>query len=151
MKWSRNFEKCTSCKTTILKHKGNGLCTRCYDTYRLIKKVETSTNLKLEYSGYLAFNDLKNFDKFDKVEQIELIKQTILSNRIYDLVLYGKIENQELQCDVMRIEDIYRRIAQKANCKQYSNTGKMTLFMKEFDEKQRKIIVLSLLKILILK
>jgi hypothetical protein len=65
------YEKCITCATTEIRHKGNGLCLRCYDKNRLknpkrveqVKKIKDnwykknktkpSYTLKLRYFQYL--------------------------------------------------------------------------------------------------
>lgn len=34
-KWSRNHTECVNCHTTTFKHKGRGLCCKCYESKRI--------------------------------------------------------------------------------------------------------------------
>ena len=54
-KWSRKFERCIECNTSKFKHKGSGLCVRCFDKRRY------KTNPKVK--GYRDKYTKNNRDK----------------------------------------------------------------------------------------
>ena len=59
-RWSRKFEECIKCKKIKFKHKGNGLCLRCFDKKRYI----TNPNIKKSRDKYRRNNKDKITTKF---------------------------------------------------------------------------------------
>ncbi len=45
-KWSRYYESCRNCKTTLIKHRSNGLCSRCYYKSNEFKDICRDSRIK---------------------------------------------------------------------------------------------------------
>ena len=112
MNWSRNHERCTSCKTTLFKHKGNGLCAKCYPIDREIKKMKSLNEKKLDI--YIIKNifipDIPKLKSKDVRTQKEIIQKEIEFKKLRYLRQYGCIESGDIVVNIVLLENILNEI-----------------------------------------
>lgn len=63
-KWSRKYDRCKNCETISVKHKGNGLCVKCWE--RLIRnKTPKRNKWQKQYRENNMDKIRKNNDKYN--------------------------------------------------------------------------------------
>ena len=116
MKWSIKNDYCISCNSTYYKHKGKGLCSKCYSISTEIKKLDNASeneldNFILKYISSLDKNKLKSLDINMQKEEI---KNIIISKKLKYLIQYGQIESNKIKVDIVKIETILNEISRRA-------------------------------------
>ena len=153
MGWSKHFEKCKSCNTTLFEHKGNGYCTRCYSAIKEITALNQAFGQTLEMFIY-KYIPVQEVQKI-KAESIEMQKKTlekcIIYKRLHYLKLYGEIDSDSVDVDILKLENIFNDIALRVTNQGRFYTNKLLYFDTRFSKEQRKIIALRLLLMLINK
>lgn len=153
MIWSIKHGKCINCFTTLLKHKAKGYCTKCYPIIKKIEAVDSVDENEL-YSlrvRYLSVKHPLNNDLTEKTLLKSAIKESIRGFYLSEIELYGKIENDVLKVDILRLEFIFNKISRKVNGNDRFYNFDLTTFQTNFSQEQRKKVALKLLKMLILR
>jgi len=151
MKWSRKFEKCISCETTLFKHKAEGFCTRCYVVEGVIKRLNSTKEDGIEefIVKYISANKFYDFKNESLSTQKEIISEKIRFKRLHFLRQYGMIENNKVSVDIVKLEGLFNEISRRINGNNSFYTQKLMPFDTKFNAEQRKIIALKLLLMLI--
>jgi hypothetical protein len=63
-KWSWKFDKCVRCGTTKIKHKGRGLCLKCFDKDRDKNDRRRQVKKKAHNKWYLKVKDTPDYKKY---------------------------------------------------------------------------------------
>lgn len=75
-KWAWKYEKCLSCETTKIKHKGRGLCARCNDKERA-KNPKRKEQLKNQHDRwYSRVKGTKEYKKYSR-ERVKIWQDKI--------------------------------------------------------------------------
>lgn len=152
MVWSKKENKCKNCLTTLFKHKAQGFCYKCYPIIQKMNAIDCAHEnelycLKIYYQIEFSLNN----DLADKIKLRNEIKESIKQIYLHYIELYGKIENNLLKVDILRLEYIFNEISKKVNGNRYFYTNDLSTFQCSFSEEELKIIALKLLKMLIKK
>jgi len=139
------------CKTTLFHHKGHGLCTKCYDVVKKIHEVENSNDAELEKFRikYIPASKINIFKSENIQSQKEIIKKEIENKSLKYIKQYGEIESENIRVDIVKLETILNEISRRIGNNDNLYTNHLMSFNSHFNEKQRKIIALKLLYMLV--
>lgn len=148
--WHKKYKNCLSCRTTLFSYKANGLCSKCHRVDNEIAKIKESKGddldfYRLKYCGVLS--------DFLKKESERKIKKCIISSLEYKVLrhirAYGKIESGKFDVEIDYMEILLNDIANYCGHKNNLFTNKLSIFNTEFNKKQRNLVTLHLLRLLI--
>ena len=153
MNWSVKHRNCISCNTTLYPHKSNGLCTKCKRVYEEIEKLKNANEGELEdfRYKYISIPMIYEIKSKDIEVQKDIIKIQIENKKLFYLRQYGEIESRKINVDIVKLEMILNEVALRVTKKDNFYTNKLLSFNTRFNEEQRKIIALKLLRMLINK
>jgi hypothetical protein len=149
MSWSRKFNRCLECNTSIYPHKSGGFCSRCYRANKEIEKLNNSDDIEHFKYKYLGVHGIQAISGRPIANQKQAIRKAIRAKRLYYLKLYGQIESGQLSIEILRLEEIMNEIARRLTNKTRFYTNDLMFFATRFSEPQRKIVALKLLKMLV--
>jgi hypothetical protein len=153
MRWGVKNKNCSSCNTTLYPHRSNGLCTKCKRVYEEIEKLKNANEGELEdfRYKYISIPMIYEIKSKDIEVQKDIIKSKIENKKLLYLRLYGAIESRKINVDIVKLEMILNEVAHRVTKKDNFYTNKLLYFNTRFNEEQREIIALKLLRMLINK
>ena len=151
MSWSQKHAMCIKCESTFFSHKGHGLCRKCYEFKKRIEKLKNLS--KEEYGRYivelLPSDDWTETQNKSKEEIVDIIAPLKEDKELRWLKMYGRIQNNTENLDVVKLEIIMNEIARNLGKREGFYTLDLLVFDTRFTKGQRKILALKLLKMLI--
>jgi hypothetical protein len=147
MEWGSKYEQCESCRTTLFKYKSKGFCSKCFRIESAISKLADLSDTELKHRMIL-FSTPGSVTNISREAMITSISNYERQKLLY-LKLYGELDNNQKNLDLVEIENIFNKVAQKAGNSKAIYTQKLGKLQTSFNEEQRIILVKWLLKLIV--